>query len=59
MTSFRIRAIQKAPTRITKWWAEATILELWDLPPFAVEVMMVLQVLEALAIATLLYITWQ
>ncbi|QSG12165.1 putative membrane protein [Halapricum desulfuricans] len=29
------------------------------LPPFAVEVMMVLQVLEALAIATLLYITWQ
>ncbi|QSG07176.1 hypothetical protein [Halapricum desulfuricans] len=29
------------------------------LPPLAVEVMMVLQVLEALAIATLLYITWQ
>lgn len=29
------------------------------LPPFAVEIMMVLQVLEALAIATLLYITWQ
>ena len=29
------------------------------LPPFAVEVMMILQVLEAIAIATLLYITMQ
>ncbi|ACV12966.1 conserved hypothetical protein [Halorhabdus utahensis DSM 12940] len=42
------------------------VLALWyyfnptpGLPPFAVEIMMVLQVLEALAIATLLYITWQ
>ncbi|WEL21817.1 hypothetical protein [Halorhabdus sp. BNX81] len=42
------------------------LLALWyyfnptpGLPPFAVEIMMVLQVLEAFAIATLLYITWQ
>jgi len=42
------------------------LLALWyyfnptpGLPPFAVEIMMVLQVLEALAIATMLYITWQ